>query len=90
MRREVIQKIVKEKKGKGTVEDLLQTVNQTDFDQFCLMGLIKRGVASINDEPVQTWAMTESLKDEYEFFYGTLDDKEKTIANHFAPARFNK
>lgn len=87
-RREVIQLIVEKENGKGQVEDLRKIIGTENFNQFCLMGLIKRGVASINNEPVQTWAITDSLKEEYDFFYGTLNEKEKVIANRFAPARF--
>lgn len=88
--RDVIKLIVEQENGKGRVADLRKKIGEENFDEFCLMGLIKRGVAAINDEPVQTWAMTDSLQKEYDFYFEKLTEKETVIAKHFAPARFYK
>lgn len=87
-RKELIRIIIEDENGKGRVEDLLKKIGPANFNQFCLMGLIKRGIASVNNEPVDTWAITNALQNEYDFFYGSLNEKEKIIANRFAPARF--
>ncbi len=87
-RREAIKIIFDQKKGNA--EDLRRQIGTEYFNQFCLMGLIKCGVASVNDTPVNTWSMTDTLKNEYDFFFEVLSDKDKAIANYFAPASFHR
>lgn len=66
----------------------MNIIEKEYFNQFCLTGFIKQGVASVDDQPVSTWAMTSALQEEYDFYFKDLTEKEKIIATNFAPVSF--
>lgn len=77
-RRDAI-KIVKEQ-GAGKKDDLVKLIGSDLFREFCLMGLIRQGVASVNSSPASTWSKTERVQDEYDFFFGSPGEREKELA----------
>lgn len=69
--------------NRGKVADLEKIVDIELLNQFYAMGLIKRGIASINNEPVPTWAATSALEKEYNFFFSPPGNKENRVAAFF-------
>ena len=69
--------------GSGIKIDLEKVISEELFNEFCLMGFIKQGVTSVDDSPVGTWSITESLKEEYDFFYKKPGNREKLLAENY-------
>ena len=80
-RREAIFEIGKV--GFGTETEIVRIIGEGLFMEFCLIGLIKRGIASVDDNPETTWAITDSFQEEYDFYYKKPGEREIKLAKGY-------
>jgi hypothetical protein len=67
-------------KQKGEITQLEHRIGNELFEQFCLMGFVRRGVASKNKKTVRTWSITDLGREEYKFFFSDPTQEERELA----------
>jgi hypothetical protein len=66
---------------KGTKEDLIFSIGEKFYSQFCLMGFITQGFSLVDEKPVNTWSITERGNSIHNF-YRRPTENEKLMGRY--------